>query len=331
LQTQNSKVVSLAIALLLMILPWPNFAEAQLPAKLLQLGILTFDVPRSEPFLEVFFQELRRLGYVEGQNIAFEFRSAEGRVDRIPDLAAELVRLNVNVIFASATGAALAAKNATSKIPIVFTAVSYPIGSGLVASLARPGGNITGLTNLTTDLSAKRLELLKEAFPDVSPVAVLSNPKDPISGPILQEVETAARAFAVKLQLFEVGDPKEFDSALSRMTRARAGSLLVLTSQMFLRQRARIVDIAAKHRLPTMFWTAEFVAAGGLMSYGTNTTDLYRRAATYVDKILKGTKPADLPVEQPTKFEFVINLKTAKQIGVTIPPNVLVRADKVIR
>ena len=324
-------MVSLAIALLLMIPPWPHFAEAQQPAKLLQVGILTFDVPRSEPFLEVFFQELRRLGYVEGQNIAFEFRSAEGRVDRLPDLAAELVRLNVNVIFASATGAALAAKTATSKIPIVFTAVSYPVGSGLVASLARPGGNITGLTNLTTDLSAKRLELLKEAFPDVSPVAVLSNPKDPISGPILQEVETAARALAVKLQLFEVRDPKEFDSALSGMTRARAGSLLVLTSQMFLRQRARIVDIAAKHRLPTMFWTAEFVAAGGLMSYGTNTTDLYRRAATYVDKVLKGTKPADLPVEQPTKFEFVVNLKTAKQIGVTIPPNVLVRADKVIR
>jgi putative ABC transport system substrate-binding protein len=274
-----------------MILPWPNFAEAQLPAKLFQLGILTFDVPRSEPFLEVFFQELRRLGYVEGQNIAFEFRSAEGRVDRLPDLASELVRLNVNVIFASATGAALAAKNATSKIPIVFTAVSYPVGSGLVASLARPGGNITGLTNLTTDLSAKRLELLKEAFPDVSPVAVLSNPKDPISGPILQEVETAARALAVKLQLFEVRDPKEFDSALSGMTRARAGNLLVLTSQMFLRQRARIVEIAAKHRLPTMFWTAEFVAAGGLMSYGTNTTDLYRRAATYVDKILKARSP----------------------------------------
>jgi putative ABC transport system substrate-binding protein len=241
------------------------------------------------------------------------------------------VRLNVNVILASATGAALAAKNATSKIPIVFTAVSYPVGSGLVASLARPGGNITGLTNLTTDLSAKRLELLKEAFPNVSPVAVLSNPKDPISGPILQEVETAARALAVKLQLFEVGDPKEFDSALSGMTRARAGTLLVLTSQMFLRQRARIVDIAAKHRLPTMFWAMEFVAAGGLMSYGTNVPDLYRRAATYVDKILKGTKPADLPVEQPTKFEFVVNLKTAKQIGVTIPPNVLVRADKVIR
>ena len=314
-----------------MILPWPNFAEAQLPAKLFQLGILTFDVPRSEPFLEVFFQELRRLGYVEGQNIAFEFRSAEGGVDRLPDLAAELVRLNVNVIFASATGAALAAKNATSKIPIVFTAVSYPVGSGLVASLARPGGNITGLTNLTTDLSAKRLELLKEAFPDVSPVAVLSNPKDPISGPILQEVETAARALAVKLQLFEVRDPKEFDSALSGMTRARAGSLLVLTSQMFLRQRARIVDIAAKHRLPTMFWTAEFVAAGGLMSYGTNNTDLYRRAATYVDKILKGAKPADLPVEQPMKFELVINLKAAKQIGLTIPPNVLARADRVIR
>jgi putative tryptophan/tyrosine transport system substrate-binding protein len=331
METQKSKIVNLASALFVMILPWPNFAEAQLPAKLFQLGILTFDVPRSEPFLEVFFQELRRLGYVEGQNIAFEFRSAEGRVDRLPDLASELVRLNVNVIFASATGAALAAKNATSKIPIVFTAVSYPVGSGLVASLARPGGNITGLTNLTTDLSAKRLELLKEAFPDVSPVAVLSNPKDPISGPILQEVEAAARALAVKLQLFEVRDPKEFDSALSGMTRARAGSLLVLTSQMFLRQRAKIVEIAAKHRLPTMFWTAEFVAAGGLMSYGTNNTDLYRRAATYVDKILKGTNPADLPVEQPTKFEFVINLKTAKQIGVTIPPNVLVRADRVIR
>ena len=318
MQTQKSRIVNFAIALLLMILPWPHFAEGQQRPKPLQLGILTFDVPRFEPFLEVFFQELRRLGYVEGQNIAFEFRSAEDRVDRLPDLAAELVRLS-NVIFASATGAALAAKNATSKIPIVFTAVSYPVGSGLVASLARPGGNITGLTNLTTDLSAKRLELLKEAFPDVSPVAVLSNPEDPISGPILQEVETAARALAVKLQLFEVRDPKEFDSALSRMTRARAGSLLVLTSQMFLRQRARIVEVAAKHRLPTMFWTAEFVAAGGLMSYGTNTTDLYRRAATYVDKILKGTKPADLPVEQPTKFEFVVNLKTAKQIGVTIP------------
>jgi len=329
-QTQKSKIVNLAIALFVTLLPWSHLVEAQQP-KLLQLGILTFDVPRSEPFLEVFFQELRRLGYVEGQNIAFEFRSAEGRVDRLPDLAAELVRLNVNVILASATGAALAAKNATSKIPIVFTAVSYPVGSGLVASLARPGGNITGLTNLTTDLSAKRLELLKEAFPDVSPVAVLSNPKDPISGPILQEVETAARALAVKLQLFEVRDPKEFDSALSGMTRARAGTLLVLTSQMFLRQRARIVDIAAKHRLPTMFWAMEYVAAGGLMSYGTNVPDLYRRAATYVDKILKGTKPADLPVEQPTKFEFVINLKTAKQIGVTIPPNVLARADKVIR
>jgi ABC-type uncharacterized transport system substrate-binding protein len=330
-ETQKSQIVSLAIVLFVMLLPWSYLAEAQQPPKLPQLGILTFDVPRSEPFLEVFFQELRRLGYVEGQNIAFEFRSAEGRVDRLPDLAAELVRLNVNVILASATGAALAAKNATSKIPIVFTAVSYPVGSGLVASLARPGGNITGLTNLTTDLSAKRLELLKEAFPNVSPVAVLSNPKDPISGPILQEVETAARALAVKLQLFEVGDPKEFDSALSGMTRARAGTLLVLTSQMFLRQRARIVDIAAKHRLPTMFWAMEFVAAGGLMSYGTNVPDLYRRAATYVDKILKGTKPADLPVEQPTKFEFVVNLKTAKQIGVTIPPNVLVRADKVIR
>jgi putative tryptophan/tyrosine transport system substrate-binding protein len=331
MQTRKSKIVSLAIALFGMLLPWPHLTEAQQPAKLPQLGILTFDVPRSEPFLEVFFQELRRLGYVEGQNIVFEFRNAEGSIDRLPALAAELVRLNVDVILASATGAALAAKNATPKIPIVFTAVSYPVGSGLVASLARPGGNITGLTNLTTDLSAKRLELLKEAFPDVSLVAVLSNPKDPISGPILQEVETAARALAVKIQIFEVGDPKEFDSALSKMSRARAGALLVLTSQMFLRQRARIVDIAAKHRLPTMFWTTEFVDAGGLMSYGTNNPDLYRRAATYVDKILKGTKPADLPVEQPLKFELMINLKTARQIGVTISPNVLARADKVIR
>jgi putative ABC transport system substrate-binding protein len=331
MQTRKSKIVSLAIALFGMFLPWPHLTEAQQPAKLPQLGILTFDVPRSEPFLEVFFQELRRLGYVEGQNIVFEFRNAEGSIDRLPALAAELVRLNVDVILASATGAALAVKNATPKIPIVFTAVSYPVGSGLVASLARPGGNITGLTNLTTDLSAKRLELLKEAFPDVSLVAVLSNPKDPISGPILQEVETAARALAVKIQIFEVGDPKEFDSALSKMSRARAGALLVLTSQMFLRQRARIVDIAAKHRLPTMFWTTEFVDAGGLMSYGTNNPDLYRRAATYVDKILKGTKPADLPVEQPLKFELMINLKTARQIGVTISPNVLARADKVIR
>ena len=197
---KKAGVSSILIAVTLLVVGL--MAEAQQPAKLFQLGILTFDVPRSEPFLEVFFQELRRLGYVEGQNIAFEFRSAEGKVDRLPDLSAELVRLNVNVIFVSATGAALAAKNATPKIPIVFTAVSYPVGSGLVASLARPGGNITGLTNLTTDLSAKRLELLKEAFPDLSPVAVLSNPKDPISAPILQEVETAARALSVKLQLF---------------------------------------------------------------------------------------------------------------------------------
>jgi putative ABC transport system substrate-binding protein len=325
----RKNVICLTLSALLCALSVP--VGAQQPTKVLRLGILTFDVSRSEPFLEVFFQELRRLGYVEPENIGVEFRTAEGKADRLPDLAAELVRLKVDAIFASATGAALAAKNATRTIPIVFTAVSYPVGSGLVPSLAQPGGNITGLTNLTTELSGKRLELLKEAFPNASPVAVLSNPGDPISGPMLKEVETAARALRVKVQLFEVRDPREFDSAVSGMTRARAGALLVLTSQMFLRQRARMVDLAAKNRLPTMFWASELVESGGLMSYGTNVADLYRRSAVLVDKILKGVKPADLPVEQPTKFEFVINLKTAKQIGLTIPPNVLVRADRVIR
>ena len=306
-------------------------AEAQQTKKLPRLGILTFNISRAAIDMDAFFQELRRLGWVEGQTIAFEFRTAEGIADRLPGLASELVQLKVDAILASSTPPALAAQKATSTIPIVFNLVADPVGSGLVASLAWPGGNITGLANLNTELAGKRLELLKEAFPKVSRVAVLSNPADPISSPQLKNLDIVAPALGIKLQRFEVRDPKDFDLVVSALTKARPGALFVVTSQMFAGERKRIVEMAAKIRLPTIFWNSVMVDAGGLMSYGTNVADLNRRAAVYVDKILKGTKPADLPVEQPMRFEFVINLKTAKQIGVTIPPNVLVRANRVIR
>ncbi|HWH77599.1 MAG TPA: ABC transporter substrate-binding protein, partial [Candidatus Binatus sp.] len=256
---------------------------------------------------------------------------AEGKIDRLPELAAGIISLKPDVILASATPPALAVQRLTASIPIVFTLVADPVGSGLVASLARPGGNITGLTNLNTELSAKRLELLKEMLPKTRTVAILSNPADPISAPQLKDVEPTARALGLHLRFIEVRDAKDLDGVSHALARTRPDALLVVTSQMFVGQGAKIIDLAAKNRLPSVFWSGALVDAGGLMSYGVNVPALYRRAAYFVDRILKGTKPADLPVEQPTKFEFVINLKTAKRIGVTIPQSVLFRADKVIR
>jgi putative ABC transport system substrate-binding protein len=282
--------------------------------------------------LKIFQQGLREVGYVEGKNIVIDYRYAEGKFERLPHFAAELVRLRVDLLVTvGGTPAALAAKNATTTGPIVFTAVGDPVTSGLVASLARPGGNITGLTILTPELSGKRLELLKEAFPKISLVAVLWNPSNPASKLFLRETEVAAEALGLRLQSLEVRGADDFRGAFQAATKRGAGALIALTDPLISGYQTRIIELAAKSRLPTIFDPREFAEGGGLMSYGPDRSEMYRRAAVYVDKILKGAKPADLPVEQPTKFELVINLKTAKQIGLTIPPNVLARADKVIR
>ncbi len=311
----------------------PLAAEGQQAAKVARIGYLGFNRAANSPLPEAFFQGLRDLGYVEGRNVVIEYRDAEGKQERFPALAAELVALKVDVILAPSTLAALAAKQATRTLPIVFAAAGDPVTSGLVTSLARPGGNVTGLSVLSTELVGKRLELLKQALPGVSRVAVLWHPgaiderteKDTLKG-----AEVAARALGVRLQFVEARGPEDFDRAFSDMTRARASALTVLPYAMFINERRRLVDLAAKNRLPAVYGLREFVDAGGLMAYGPNVADLFRRAATYVDKILKGAKPGDLPVEQPTKFELVINLKTAKALGLTIPPSLLGRADQVI-
>jgi putative ABC transport system substrate-binding protein len=281
--------------------------------------------------VDAFRQGLRELGYVEGQNILIQYRRAEGNLDQIPALVAELIQLKVDVIFTANTPAALAAKKATLSIPIVIVAASDPVEAGLVDSLARPGGNVTGLTRFTSELSGKRLELLKEAFPRISLVAVLWNPE--ARGPSLafKETQVAAQALGVQLQSLEVRGPNDFDKAFSTIAKKRAGALMVLGDAVTILQRARILEVAAKSRLPGMYDRPDDVNEGGLMFYGVNEPDLFRRAATYIDKILKGTKPADLPVEQPMKFEFIVNLKAAKQIGLTMPQSVLYRADKVIK
>jgi len=313
----------------------PLAAEAQQAAKIARIGYLTSSQGVNPHLPEAFRQGLRDLGYVEGRNLVIEYREAGGKADRLPALAAELVALKVDVIVAApGTLAARVAKQATRTIPIVFAVVGDPVGSGLVTSLARPGGNVTGLSNLASELVGKRLELLTQAVPGVSPVAVLWFPgalgartdKD-----MLEEAEVAARGLGVRLQFVEARDPADFDRAFSDMTRARAGALTLLPANMFLREHRRLVDLAAKNRLPAVYPWREGVDAGGLMSYGANLADLQRRAATYVDKILKGAKPGDLPIEQPTKFELVINLKTAKDLGLTIPPSVLARADDLIQ
>jgi ABC-type uncharacterized transport system substrate-binding protein len=280
--------------------------------------------------LEGFRQGLRELGWVEGQNIIIEYRYAEGRLDRLPGLADELVRLKVDLIAASPTGAALAARNASRTIPIVGMSLTEPVELGLVASLARPGGNVTGVTyGVDTDIFGKQLGLLKEAVPKVRRVAVLSNPS-PAQPLIIRNVKAAARPLEVQLQLLEARGPGEFESAFAAMAKEGAGGLLVVGDSMFFLHRGRLAHLAVKSGLPSMSTQTQWVEAGGLMSYAASLPDLYRRAATYVDRILKGAKPADLPIEQPSKFEFVINLKTAKALGLTIPPSLLARADQVI-
>jgi putative tryptophan/tyrosine transport system substrate-binding protein len=311
----------------------PLAAEAQQAAKVARIGYLGGNRASSPHMHEAFLQGLRDLGYVEGRNVVIEYRDAEGKLERLPALAAELVALKVDVIVAANTRAALAAKQATRTLPIVFANASDPIASGLVTSLARPGGNVTGLSLLAPELAGKCMELLTQAVPGVSRVAFLWQPGG-LPGAerdMLKEADVAARALGVRLQVVEARGPADFDRAFSDMTKARAGALTMLANTMFLIERRRLVDLAAKNRLPTVYSLREFVDAGGLMAYGANVADLYRRAGTLVDKILKGTKPADLPVEQPTKFELVINLKTAKALGLTIPQSVLGRADEVIQ
>ncbi|HEY7321400.1 MAG TPA: ABC transporter substrate-binding protein [Candidatus Binatia bacterium] len=308
-------------------------ASAQQPKKIPRIGVLSAFSPSSElSRLEAFRQGLRELGYIEGQNIVIEYRYGEGNRDRARELAAELERLKVDLIVAAGgSGLARVAKETTKTIPIIMTGGSDPIGAGLVASLARPGGNITGLTAITAELAGKRLELLKETLPRLTRVGVLWNPMDQGSDQGLKEIEIAAPTLGLEVRSLQVRNPSNFESAFKAAIAGQSRALQVLPSGLVNSQHNRIVEFATKSRLPTMFAGAAQVEAGGLMSYGPNAPDLYRRAATYVDKILKGAKPSDLPVEQPTKFELVINLKTAKQIGITIPPNVLARADKVIR
>jgi putative ABC transport system substrate-binding protein len=308
-------------------------ADAQHPGgKVVRMGYLGNDrSPASMPREKAFLEGLRDHGWIEGQNIIIERRYWENRAQRLPVLADELVRLNVDIIVTSSGTAALAAKKATGSIPIVMTTSADAVTQGLVASLARPGGNVTGLTNISNDLAGKQLELLKESFPRISRVAELSCPASggTVGDRRTSEMKAAAQDLKIQLQTVMVSGPEELDSALGAATRARADALFVHDCSVI--PAAKTVELVAKTKLPAIYPTSRFADAGGLMMYGPSGTDLSRRAATYVDKILKGAKPADLPVEQPIKFELVINLKTAKQIGLTIPPNVLARADKVIR
>jgi len=323
--------IGIIFTLTLGILLTQLLSAAQNPAKVPRIGYLSAGPSGPSPNIEVFRQGLRALGYVEGQTITIEYRYAAGRDDRLADLAAELVRLKVELIVTDSSPAARAAKQASKTIPIVMSASGDPIGTGLIASLARPGGNITGLTHLSPELSGKRLELLKETFPKASRVAVLWNGANPDKASDFRETEAAARAFGVQLQSLEVRTANDFDKAFVAATSKRAQALITLSDPLTGSHGRRILDFTLKNRLPAMYGEKGFVEAGGLMAYGHIPAELHRRAATYVDKILKGTKPAELPVEQPTKFEFIINLKAAKQIGLTIPPNVLVRADRVIK
>jgi putative tryptophan/tyrosine transport system substrate-binding protein len=322
----------LAVLLTLALLPAPLVADAQQVAKVPRVGyVLSLSSSGGQPLLEAFRQGLRELEYLEGQTITLEVRWAEGRTERLPELAAELVRLPVDVIVVEGTLASLAAKKATQTIPIVMAPVGDPVGSGVVPSLGRPGGNISGVSLFSTPaLAGKRLQLLKEALPKVSRVGVLWNPAQPLSAPHLRETEVVARALGVELQVLEVRGPNEFASAFSALVNERTEALNVLADALFLAHRRRIAELAIKGRLPTMSGDTGFAEAGGLMNYGPSIPESVRRAAAYVDKILKGAKPGDLPVEQPTKFELVINLKTAKALGLTIPQAVLIRADKVI-
>ena len=312
---------------------WPLAARAQQAGKVPRIGYLSpgSAIPGPLAYHDEFQRGLRELGYVEGQNIVIEYRFADGNFDRLPQLAAELVQLNVDVIVSVVTQASLAAKNATRTIPIVIVSVGDPVGAGLVASLARPGANVTGNSAMTTEVIGKSLGLFKQTVAKVSPMAVLWNPDNVVyQGQILRETEVAARTLGIQLQMFGARSPDEFDRTFAAIAGARVASLLVLPDPLFSAYTARIADLANKSRLPAMYGLREDAAAGGLMAYGPKYADFYRRAASYVDKILKGAKPADLPVEQPTKFEFTINLKTARPLGLTIPAGILAIADEVI-
>ena len=323
----------LSILLVIAVVVVGAIAEAQQAKKVPRIGFLSAFSPASDRNrVEAFRQGLRELGYVEGQNVVIEYRYGEGNRDRVRELAAELVRLKPDLIIAAGgSGLARVAKETTKTIPIVLTGGSDPVGAGLVASLAQPGGNITGLTAITAELAGKRLELLKETLPRLIRVGVLWNPTDQGSAQGLKEMEIAAPTLRLEIQSLQVRSPSDFQSAFKSAISGKARAIHVLPSGLINSHLNRIVEFAIKSQLPTMFSGAAHVEAGGLMSYGPNIPDLYRRAAAYVDKILKGAKPADIPVEQPTSFDFLINLKTAKQIGLTIPPNVLARADKVIK
>ena len=307
-------------------------ADAQQPAKIPRIGFLIASASSANSDrIAAFRQGLRELGYVEGKTIIVDYRYADGKLDRLPGLTAELMGLNVEVILTGGPADTRAAKNATSTIPIVMTFDNDPVGNGFVASLARPGGNITGLSTLAPELSGKQLELLKEIVPKLSRVAVFDNSTNPGNALVLREIELAAAALKIKLQKLDLVDRKDIEPAFRTARKDHNEAVIVAGSAMLSSDRSRVVDLAVKNRLPVIYYTLEMVEAGGLVAYGVNRRDLTRRAATYVDKILKGAKPSDLPVEQPTKFDLVINLKAAKQIGLTIPPSVLARADRVIR
>jgi putative ABC transport system substrate-binding protein len=326
----SKKVIFLALCALLLALSFP--AKAQQPTKVPRIGFLVGVSPSAiSTRTEAFRQGLRELGYVEGKNIVIEYRYAEGKLDRLPTLAAELVRLKGDIIVSAGPQATRAAKEATSKIPIVMTQDGDPVANGFVASLARPGGNITGLATLAPEISGKQLELLKEIVPRLSRVAVIGNSTNPGNAQALRETELAAGAFGMQLQYLDVLGPKDIETGFRAASKGRADAVVALASAVLSSNRKQVIDLAVKNGLPAMYFRQDFVEEGGLMSYGVSITDLDRRAATYVDKILKGAKPADLPVEQPKKFEFVINLKAAQQVGLTIPQSVLYRADKVIK
>src|SRR5262245_31464284 len=324
------KAKILVYALPVLILATIHVAEAQQASKAYLIGFLSTNPPETHAW-DALLDGLRERGYIEGQNIVFERRFSEGKVERFPEFAAEMVRLKADIIIVTTTPAALAAKNASQTIPIIIPTALDPVGAGLVASLARPGGNITGLSALAPELSGKRLELLKEIVPGLTRVAVLWNPANPSNASVWKETQAAARALGLQLQSQEVRGPQDLEGAFPLMVKARPGAVLVLSDSLINMRRQQIAEFVTQKRLPSVFGSTEGVMAGGLMSYGPSLSDRYRRTAYYVDKILKGAKPADLPVEQPMKFEFIINLKAAKQIGLTIPPNVLARTDKVIK
>jgi putative ABC transport system substrate-binding protein len=325
----KTKITFLAISTMLSALC--SIAEAQQATKVPRIGYLSAGFSSPKPArTEAFRQGLRELGYIEGRNIFIEYRYAEGKIDRLSGLVAELLRLNVDMVFAYSTPAVRVLKEATTIIPVV-TVSADPVRNGFVASLARPGGNITGLANLTPELAGKRLELLKEVVPKISRVAVIWNSNDPGSELRMRETETAARSMGIGVQSLEVRGSNDLEQAFSAIKIEQADALVPLRGRTTNNLRERIIELAKRDRVSTVFDDRPLAEAGGLMSYGTMIADLDRRAASYVDKILKGARPADLPIEQPTKFQLVINLKTAKQIGVTIPPNVLARADRVIK